>query len=290
MTEPRSDPVGDPAIRALIRRALRENLGRDGDLTTRALVAPRTRAIGRILARTACTVAGVSIAESVFQRLDPRAVFERHAADGATVKPDSPILTIRGRAAALLTAERTALNLMQRMTGIATLTARFVDAVRPYPVRILDTRKTTPTLRALEKYAVRCGGGTNHRMGLFDMALLKDNHRFLWSTTDTPDLAAAVRRVRARFPATPIEVEVESLDEFRAVLPERPDWIMLDNMSLDLMRECVRCNGGTVQLEASGGVTLGRVHDIAATGVNAISIGALTHSAPAADLSMELAP
>ena len=175
------------------------------------------------------------------------------------------------------------------MTGIATMTARFVEAVKPHPTRILDTRKTTPTLRTFEKYAVRCGGGVNHRMGLYDMVLLKDNHRFLWKQGGTPDLAAAVRRVRETHPGLPIEVEVETLADLQSVLPEKPEWIMLDNMDLKTMRACVKACNGAVRLEASGGVTLDRVAAIAATGVDAISIGGLTHSAPAADLSLELA-
>jgi nicotinate-nucleotide pyrophosphorylase (carboxylating) len=233
-------------------------------------------------------VAGAGIAAAVFRELDPGIQCDTAVPDGADAKADEVILTVRGNAGKLLTAERTALNFMQRMTGIATLTARFVERVKPNPVKILDTRKTTPMLRAFEKYAVLCGGGTNHRMGLYDMVLLKDNHRFLWKLGGTPDLAAAIRRVRLTHPGLPVEVEVETLPDLMAVLPEKPDWIMLDNMSLDDMRACVRACNGQCQLEASGGVTLDRIADIAATGVNAISIGALTHSAPAADLSMEL--
>jgi nicotinate-nucleotide pyrophosphorylase (carboxylating) len=287
MTSPLPNIAADPHSLAVIRRALREDIG-SGDATTRALVPFRLKATAQIIARTACRVAGAGIAAAVFRELDPGIQCDTAVPDGADAKADEVILTVRGNAGKLLTAERTALNFMQRMTGIATLTARFVERVKPNPVKILDTRKTTPMLRAFEKYAVLCGGGTNHRMGLYDMVLLKDNHRFLWKLGGTPDLAAAIRRVRLTHPGLPVEVEVETLPDLMAVLPEKPDWIMLDNMSLDDMRACVRACNGQCQLEASGGVTLDRIADIAATGVNAISIGALTHSAPAADLSMEL--
>lgn len=279
----------DPAVLTLIRRALREDIG-SGDATTRALVPPRLRATAQILARSACTVSGAGVAAAVFRTLDPDATCDIRVPDGKRAGPDDVVMTIGGNAGKLLTAERTALNFMQRMTGIATLTARFVEAVKPHAVRILDTRKTTPTLRVFEKYAVLCGGGTNHRMGLFDMVLLKDNHRFLWRQGGTLDLAAAVRRVRETQPGLPIEVEVENREDLQSALSEKPDWIMLDNMSLDDMKECVRLCAGRVKLEASGGVTLERIAAIAATGVDAISIGALTHSAPAADLSLELSP
>jgi nicotinate-nucleotide pyrophosphorylase (carboxylating) len=279
----------DPAVRTVIRRALREDIGA-GDATTRALVPPRLQAKAQILARSACFVSGASVAAAVFRELDPGVTCDILIPDGNRAGAGDVVMTIAGNAGKLLTAERTALNFMQRMTGIATLTARYVEAVKPHAVKILDTRKTTPTLRAFEKYAVLCGGGTNHRMGLFDMVLLKDNHRFLWRQGGTLDLAAAVRRVRETQPGLPIEVEVENREDLQSALSEKPDWIMLDNMSLDEMRACVLLCAGRVKLEASGGVTLERIAAIAATGVDAISIGALTHSAPAADLSLELSP
>ena len=174
------------------------------------------------------------------------------------------------------------------MTGIATLTRQYVDRVKPYGTAILDTRKTTPGLRFLEKYAVRCGGGTNHRFGLFDMILIKDNHRRIWTDERGGDLAAAVAAARAKCPGVAVEVEVESEADLLRALNARPEWIMLDNMSLRDMRRCVRVCAGRCRLEASGGVSLAAVARIAATGVDAISIGRLTHSAPAADLSLEL--
>ncbi len=281
--------LDQPEIRTILRRALREDIG-SGDATTQALVPPRRNARAHLVCRTDCTVAGTTVAAEIFRLLDPRIETEIRIPDGAHAHAGDVLLTLRGRAAAILTAERTALNFLQRMTGIATLTARFVEAVRPLPTLILDTRKTTPTLRAFEKYAVRCGGGSNHRMGLYDMALLKDNHRMLWRNQGRGGLADAVAAIRKRFPQLPVEVEVETLDEFLAVLPATPEWILLDNMSLDLMRECVRRKVSAVRLEASGNVTLERAPAIAATGVDAISIGALTHSAPAADLSLEVIP
>jgi nicotinate-nucleotide pyrophosphorylase (carboxylating) len=287
MSKPLPDLTADPTVAAIIRRALREDIG-SGDASTRALIPPRLRAFGQILARSNCTVSGAGVAIAVFRQLDPAMMCDILIPDGAPARPDAVILTLRGNAGKMLTAERLALNFMQRMTGIATLTAQFVERVKPYPVKILDTRKTTPTLRVFEKYAVRCGGGTNHRMGLFDMVLLKDNHRFLWRQAGVLDLAAAVRCCHETHLGLPIEVEVENLEDMKSALAEKPDWIMLDNMTLDDMRACVRFCDGRARIEASGGVTLERVAAIAATGVDAISIGALTHSAPAADLSLEL--
>jgi nicotinate-nucleotide pyrophosphorylase (carboxylating) len=204
------------------------------------------------------------------------------------VRPDQVLMTIEGPIRGILTGERTALNFMQRMTGIASRTREFVDLVRPFGTRILDTRKTTPTLRILEKYAVTCGGGTNHRMGLYDMVLIKDNHRRLWQAAGIPNLQGAVAAARAKFPGIPVEVEVESEAELQDALRAAPEWIMLDNMSPDRMKACVAVCAKRCKLEASGGVSLTTVAAIAATGVDAISIGGLTHSAPAADLSLEL--
>ena len=194
-------------------------------------------------------------------------------------------MRITGKARAILAGERTALNFLQRLTGIATLTARFVEQVKPHATRILDTRKTTPTWRTLEKYAVRCGGGTNHRMGLYDQVLIKDNHRRLWGARD---LAEAVHMARRRCPGVPVEVEVETEAELERALAARPDWILLDNMTLRRLRRCVRLCRGRCPLEASGGITLANVKAVAAAGVQAISLGCLTHSAPAADLSLEI--
>ncbi len=265
---------------------MREDIG-DGDATTLALVDPAVRAQGAILAREACRVAGVGVAAAVLRAVDPAIRCVTLVPDGHDVPAGGEILRIEGFAAGILTAERTALNFMQRMCGTATATARFVEAVRGFPACILDTRKTTPGLRVFEKYSVLCGGGVNHRFGLYDRVLIKDNHRRLWHDGDPNRLDLAVAAARQRFPALAVEVEVENLAELRSALLGRPEWVLLDNMSCDDMRACVELARGISRTEASGGITLARVREVAATGVDAISVGGLTHSAPAVDLSLE---
>jgi nicotinate-nucleotide pyrophosphorylase (carboxylating) len=251
------------------------------------LVDPAVQARGAILAREACRVAGGVVAAAVLRAVDPSICCETLVADGADVPAGGEILRVTGPAAGILTAERTALNFMQRMCGTATATARFVAAVQGYSTCILDTRKTTPGLRVFEKYSVLCGGGVNHRFGLYDRVLIKDNHRRLWHDGDPDRLDLAVAAARRRFPALAVEVEVENLAELRSALLGRPEWVLLDNMSCDDMRTCVALARGIARTEASGGITLGRVREVAATGVDAISVGGLTHSAPAVDLSLE---
>jgi nicotinate-nucleotide pyrophosphorylase (carboxylating) len=244
-------------------------------------------ATGEILAREACRVAGASVGQAVLAQVDPSLAVEVLVPDGQDVAQGEAILAIRGKAASILIAERTALNFMQRMCGIATLTRRFVEATREFGTLILDTRKTTPNLRLFEKYAVVCGGGTNHRFGLYDRVLIKDNHRRLWQGGDPDRLDLAVSAARKAYPQLAVEVEVESMAECLSALRAKPEWIMLDNMGCALMRECVaRCNGVS-KTEASGGITLERAREVAATGVDAISLGCLTHSARAVDLSLE---
>ncbi|MBI3985704.1 MAG: carboxylating nicotinate-nucleotide diphosphorylase [Lentisphaerae bacterium] len=259
-----------------------------GDVTSQALVPESRGASAEIVSRHDAVVAGVGLGELVFRELDPAVQYRGCAADGDTVRPGQRVAFIEGRARDLLAGERTALNFMQRLSGIATLTRRFVDKVGAWPVMILDTRKTTPMFRALEKYAVRCGGGENHRRGLYDRALIKDNHRRLWKGEGAGSLADAVTEVRSRFPDIAVEVEVESEEELLDVLRQKPEWVLLDNMPPDRLRNCVRLCGKRCRLEASGGITLDTVEAVAATGVDAISLGCLTHSAPAADLSLEL--
>lgn len=271
-------------LRGTIRRALHEDLG-PGDITSRALVDPRRIVTAVVLARQACVVCGGEIAAQVFQELDPGLRIRVLVRDGWRVNKDAPLMRIKGKALAILAGERTALNFMQRLSGIATLTARFVSRVKPYGTLILDTRKTTPNWRAVEKYAVRCGGGHNHRMGLFDQVLIKDNHRRLWGGRD---LALAVHTARSRCPGRLVEVEVESEAELARALVSKPDRILLDNMSPKRLRRCVRLVRGRCPLEASGGITLANVRAVAATGVQALSLGCLTHSAPAADISLEI--
>ena len=274
-------------VKDLIRRALEEDVG-SGDVTTLSVVPESGRGRAVILSRGHYVVSGLDVAAAVFAAVDPSLQCRFLSADGDGVKPDQALMTIEGSIRGILTGERTALNFMQRMTGIASRTREFSDKVKPYGTRILDTRKTTPTLRILEKYAVTCGGGTNHRMGLYDMVLIKDNHRRLWQPAGISNLQGAVAAAREKFPGIPVEVEVESEAELRDALRAAPEWIMLDNMEPARMRECVAICAGRAKLEASGGVTLATVEAIAATGVDAISIGGLTHSSPAADLSLEL--
>ncbi len=280
------DLMRDPRAVAAVQAALVEDLG-TGDATTEALVDPEVVATGEILAREACRVAGATVGKKVLELVDPSLEATVVVADGASVDAGAPILTIRGRAASILKAERTALNFMQRMCGIATLTSRFVEATRDRGTLILDTRKTTPNMRLFEKYAVLCGGGTNHRFGLYDRVLIKDNHRRLWQGGDPDRLDLAVAAARRAFPKLAVEVEVESVAECVSALRGKPEWIMLDNMDCGMMAECVALCKGTSRTEASGGITLERAREVAATGVDAISLGCLTHSARAVDLSLE---
>lgn len=278
--------MNDPTTKALIRAALKEDIGA-GDLTTRALVAPTVPGRAVIVNRTPCRVAGADIARQVFLSVDPDLAVTLDAADGASLAAEQRVLTVSGRAASILTAERVALNFLQRLTGIATLTAAFVARTAPHGVAVLDTRKTTPGWRHLEKYAVRCGGGANHRMGLYDRIMIKDNHRRLWSGPAVRSLAQAVQTARERFPGVPVEVEVENEAELRDALNARPEWVLLDNMPPERMKRCVAISAGITRLEASGGITLANIDAVAASGVDAISLGCLTHSAPATDLSLE---
>jgi nicotinate-nucleotide pyrophosphorylase (carboxylating) len=275
--------LGEEDYQDLVRRALDEDLGR-GDATSAAVIAPGQRARGVILAKSDLVVAGLDVASAAFRHLDPAVVIEVLWADGSHVSANEPVAFVTGSAAALLTAERTALNFLQRLSGIATLTAKFVEAAAGRII-ILDTRKTTPGLRALEKYAVRCGGGTNHRQRLDDGILIKDNHK---------RLAGGVRNatVQAMRHANglPVEVEVETLAELDAVLDTGVPRILLDNFTTYDIREAVTRVAGRVKLEVSGGVTLERVPELASTGADFVSVGALTHSARAADLSFELEP
>jgi nicotinate-nucleotide pyrophosphorylase (carboxylating) len=274
----------DPALyREIVRRALAEDLGW-GDVTTEATVSAELRARGVIVAKSPCVLAGLDVAAEVFTQLDPGCAIDRRKQDGDSCQPGDIVVEIQGGAAPMLTAERTALNFLQRLSGIATLTRRFVDAAGGQIV-VLDTRKTTPTLRALEKYAVRAGRGTNHRSGLDDGILIKDNHIRL-----AGGVAEAVKRMKADDPEMPIEVEAQSLEQVDEALAAGVDCILVDNLPLDAIKEAVRRTRGRAQIEISGGVTLDRLPELAKTGANYVSVGALTHSAPAADLSFELEP
>ena len=286
-----------PRARAAVRLALDEDLVSADrilsrapcDATSEALVDPDAVAVGEIYPKCdgGCVVAGATVARAVMRAVDPRVKVRILKPDGSFAKKGERILEFRGRARSILAAERTALNFMQRMCATATLARRFVDATRRWGTLILDTRKTTPGLRVFEKYAVLCGGGTNHRMGMYDRVLMKDNHRRLWRGGDPDALDQAVLAARRVFPKLEVEVEVESLRECVSALKARPEWIMLDNMSCADMRKCVKMCHGVSKTEASGGITLERVREVAATGVTAISLGCLTHSAGSVDLSLE---
>jgi nicotinate-nucleotide pyrophosphorylase (carboxylating) len=273
-------------IRAAVRTALAEDVSH-GDVTTAALFPRPIRARGTIVARQAMTVAGIAAAKQTFHAVDARLKIVRALKDGATVRRNRPVLIVEGDARSLLKAERVALNFLQRLSGIATLTAKFRDAARGRRVAILDTRKTTPGLRALEKWAVTLGGGHNHRFSLGDGILIKDNHLELAGH----DAASACRLARKRAPrGLSIEVEATTLGEVRAALDGKADIILLDNMTVPAIRRAVKLIGHRALVEVSGGVTLANVRKIASAGPDRISIGALTHSAPAADLSMDIAP
>ncbi len=268
---------------------LEEDIG-EGDITTSALVPPGARCRARILARQELVLAGTSLAGSVFRSLDPDLDLDLPHGDGDRLEPGGTVLSIEGSAVSVLTAERAALNCLGHLSGIATLTARFVAAVEGLPCRILDTRKTLPGLRREQKRAVRAGGGENHRMDLAGMALVKDNHLMALDGPMASRIAHAVERIRARYPGKRVEVEADCLDQVRAALDAGADRILLDNMPLPLLRRAVETVAGRIATEASGRIGLDTVRQVAECGVDFISVGALTHSAPVADLSLELEP
>ena len=282
------EPLDPGVYRDLVRRALEEDLGA-GDITTDATVAPGQDARGVFLVKTDCVLAGIDVALEAFRqaaengsRRAPSFTVRTH--DGERCKPGDEIAEVLGPARALLMGERTALNFLQRLSGIATRTQRFVDAAGGR-IRVLDTRKTTPTLRTLEKYAVRAGGATNHRMGLFDAILIKDNHIRL-----AGGVGAAVAGVRARQPGLFVEIEAQSLEQVDEALAAGADVVLVDNLGCDEIREAVRRARDRAKVEISGGVTLERLSELAATGADYVSVGALTHSAPAVDISFEIEP
>ena len=276
-----------PQVHDPIAIALAEDLG-PGDLTSRYFVGEEQRS-ARIFAKERAVAAGIGTGAEVFRRVDPQLKVRVVREDGAALAKGDTVLEISGPVRSILTAERVALNFIQRLSGTATLTRRFVEAVAGTRARILDTRKTTPGLRALEKAAVVAGGGANHRFGLYDMVMVKDNH--LAADRPTDHLPAAIRAFRAEHPGIRVELEADTLEQVRRFLTfSGVDVILLDNMTCAQMAEAVALGAGRVQFEASGGVTLATVAAIAATGVDFISVGALTHSAPAIDFSLELLP
>jgi nicotinate-nucleotide pyrophosphorylase (carboxylating) len=272
-------------VEAVVRRALEEDLALGPDVTTESTVSPRAQATGDIVPRLPGMLAGIAVAAAAFDLVGGGEI-EVHllAADGTASRPGEAVLTVAGPARALLTAERTALNLICHLSGIASLTRRWVDAVAGTSAAIRDTRKTTPGLRSLEKYAVRCGGGVNHRMALGDAALIKDNH-----VAAAGGITAAVQAVRAHAPGVPLEVECDTLDQVREAIEAGVGLVLLDNFSLADTRTAVSlARPAHVRLEASGGLSLDRAAEVAATGVDYLAVGALTHSAPVLDLGFDL--
>lgn len=270
-------------ISSFIAEALREDIG-PGDITTEALIPRGLKGRAEIIAKERLILAGIDVAREVFGQVDPDTSFTAGHADGSELLPGAVIATVSGELVALLTAERLTLNLMQRLSGIATLTREYVRRIEDTIAMIVDTRKTTPGLRALEKYAVRIGGGKNHRFGLFDGILIKDNH-----IAAVGNIKEAIRRAREKAPHTlKIEVETEGIEQVKEALAAGADIIMLDNMDINTMRDAIKMIDGKALIEASGGVNLGNVRQIAETGVDFISVGAITHSARAMDISMEI--
>lgn len=275
----------DDKTRHLIKLALSEDIGK-GDLTSEVTINEDLTAKGLIVAKEDGVITGLQIAKEAFFQLDPSLVFESSFKDGDKVMKGEEVVTLKGRAKSILSGERTALNFLQRLSGITTLTSKYVKKIKDTGVKILDTRKTTPGHRALEKYAVRMGGGENHRMGLYDMILIKENH-----IKAVGNISKAIQKAKTRYANEKIEVETKNLDEVKEAVNSGVDWIMLDNMSIDEMKKAVkviRLAKREIKIEASGRIDLNNVREIALSGVDFVSVGALTHSAPAFDLSLLL--
>ncbi len=269
-------------VRKDIQRALDEDIG-PGDITTSLLIPDDDISRGRFIAKETFILAGTPFARAVFRILNPALEWKSFFEDGDEIRKGDVIAEISGETRVILTGERVSLNILQRLSGIATLTRKYVERIQGLKTRITDTRKTVPGMRFMEKYAVRKGGGCNHRFGLFDGVLIKNNH-----LTAVGNIAEAVRRAKRAHHLTKIEVEVESLQDLIQAMESGADIVMLDNMSVDDMREAVRIVGGKILLEASGGVSLDNVREIANTGVDIVSVGALTRSAPGVDISLQL--
>jgi nicotinate-nucleotide pyrophosphorylase (carboxylating) len=276
-------------LREAVGRALAEDIG-SGDVTTLALVPASAIAQADLVAREPLVLAGLPLAEAAFRELSQAVRLQRRAADGQRLAAGSILLHLAGPARPLLSAERVALNFLGRLSGIATLAAQFVAAVAGTPAKILDTRKTTPGWRRLEKYAVACGGGHNHRLGLSDLVLIKDNHLAALAGESPNPIQLAIQRARAQCPALAVEVEAQTLAQVRQALAAGADVILLDNMSVGQLRQAVATVAGRAKTEASGNVNLSTVRAIAETGVDFISVGALTHSARAMDIALDFQP
>ena len=272
--------------REMVRGALDEDIGA-GDATTDSTIPGNAVAVANMVAREPLTLAGLALARMAFEERGATLTFENALQDGARAARGETVLTIKGNARSILEAERVALNFLQRLSGIATATRRFVDAIEGTGAKILDTRKTLPLWRKLEKYAVHCGGAMNHRFGLYDMILIKDNHLAVLRTETEDPIAVAVLSARAKYPKLKIEVETDTLDQVRQAASAGADIILLDNMPVETLREAVQIIAGRAKTEASGGVNLDTVRAIAETGVDFISVGAITHSARAVDIALD---
>lgn len=273
-------------IQRAVRAALAEDIG-PGDVTTEATVPPSATGCAHMVAREPLVLAGLTFAVTAFRELNRELIIAPHATDGEACDRGQILLRVTGSARAILTAERVALNFVQRLSGVATLTAQFTEQVNGTWTKILDTRKTTPGWRSFEKYAVKCGGGQNHRVGLYDLVLIKDNHLAALRHEQPNAIAAAVKRARAAYPELKVEVEADTLEQVRQAVEARADIILLDNMSLDELRTAVAVIEGRAKTEASGGVNLQTVRAIAETGVDFISVGAITHSVRAVDIALD---
>jgi nicotinate-nucleotide pyrophosphorylase (carboxylating) len=280
--------LSQDAYLPLIDLALAEDVG-DGDVTSLSVIPADVTWSARMIAREDLVVAGLPVFDAVFQRLDPDVLVTHSVADGERVSSGTSLVSLKGKARSILSGERIALNFAQRLCGIATLTHSYVDAIKDFQCRILDTRKTIPGWRLLEKYAVACGGGQNHRIGLYDMVMIKDNHLAVLSGHENP-IAAAVERARAGYPSLRVEVEADTIEQAGSAAAAGADIILLDNMSVETLRRSVELIDRRSKTEASGGITLDSIQSVAATGVDFISVGALTHSAPAVDLAFDIDP
>jgi nicotinate-nucleotide pyrophosphorylase (carboxylating) len=278
--------LGHEEIAAAVRAALAEDIG-SGDATSEATIPAAATANAAMVAREPLIVAGLEFATITFSQVDPSIRVERIAKDGAALTKGADLLRLSGPARGILSAERVALNFVQRLSGVASATAEFVKAIQGSGAEILDTRKTTPGWRRFEKYAVACGGGRNHRIGLFDLVMIKDNHLAALRNESPNAIAAAVQRAREKFPDLKVEVEADELAEVEQAVAAGADIILLDNMPPEMLREAVTIIDGRAQTEASGGVTLSTVHKIASTGVNFVSVGAITHSVRAIDIGLD---
>ncbi len=274
-------------LQILCQQAIAEDVG-SGDATTLAIVPASRKTSAHFINRQECVCAGMPVVKTLFQELSSDVALIQHVQEGKLCPPGTRMATIEGNARAILTGERTALNFLQRLCGIATVTRRYVDALGNSKTRILDTRKTTPGLRLLEKYAVKMGGGQNHRIGLYDRIMIKDNHRELAKLLGPDSISLAVKACREKYPELEIEVEADNLDEVKAAAEAGVEYILLDNMSAQTMQEAIEIIAGRAKTEASGNITLQRMPSLSRLGLDFVSIGALTHSAPAIDIGLDI--